>query len=228
MAAASAPQAVAGNRARSPLSVRGSGVSALRLVPASSTSHAVSRDSTVADPVETSRILGSLGAGMPTAIVVESPRTSRDGMTDGWGTNRSLCPGMTLRSRVLGWFVCFVIGCSCSASAMQQLGEVFEGRPMMFGTMYSAGNLVSLCGTTFMVGPHSQLRSMTDPKRISSALVYLGAVAATLVSALLLRNSSATLAFLVVQFLAMWYYTLSYIPGGQWCGKHCVKVVLGL
>ena len=54
--------------------------------------------------------------------------------------------------------------------------------------------------------------------------VYLGAVAATLCSGLL-KNTAATLICLVVQCVAMWYYTLSYIPFAQTILGKCIKAM---
>jgi len=60
---------------------------------------------------------------------------------------------------------------------------------------------------------------------VLTASVYLGAVAATLGSALLLKNTAATLICLVVQCVAMWYYTLSYIPFAQTILGKCIKAM---
>ena len=49
--------------------------------------------------------------------------------------------------------------------ACSRKGEVFDGRPATFAIIYSVGNIVSLCGTTFLVGPLRQLKNIADPKR---------------------------------------------------------------
>ena len=76
-------------------------------------------------------------------------------------------------------------------------------------------------GTGFIVGPRRQLKYMTSPTRWGAALVFVLAMAATLVSALVVKEAILVLACIVVQFLAMFWYALSYIPYGRRMFKAC-------
>lgn len=138
-------------------------------------------------------------------------------------TNRSwCCDSMSLQDRVVAFVVCYVLGHICSASSFRHLPEVFAGKPFAFALTYTLGNIVALSGTTFLWGPKAQIKGMTDPKRVVSAIGYLAAITMTLVSALMLQSAPIMLACLVAQFLIGSYYSLSYIPGGLWCAdKAC-------
>ena len=92
------------------------------------------------------------------------------------------------------------------------------------------GNLVALASTGFLVGPKTQLKRMASPTRWGAALVYVCAMASTLICALILPRvthlpmgllSIFIIVCLVIQFLAMFWYALSYIPYGRRMFKAC-------
>ena len=61
----------------------------------------------------------------------------------------------------------------------------------------------------------AQVRQMLDPVRRTATVFYLGSIGATLVSALILRITELVLACICLQFCAMLWYGLSYIPYGK-------------
>jgi hypothetical protein len=218
------------------------GAGGLRLVPASPAAAPaptrltdVGRESTVADEKETVGILASLAQQ---AGVVGTPATSdAPDLEDGeksWmvrlqesvtpapvaeaTSNLSwCCASMTLQDRLVGFGICFVLGNACSASSYRHL---VHWKPNTFALTYTLGNIIALCSTFFLWGPKAQIRGMTDPKRIVLAMGYLGTIALTLISAVLLQKTPITLACMVVQFVVGTYYSLSYIPGAQYaCSK---------
>jgi hypothetical protein len=56
---------------------------------------------------------------------------------------------------------------------------------------------------------------MLDPSRIVATSLYFGSILATLTAALLVRSAELVLACICLQFCAMLYYGLSYIPYGK-------------
>jgi len=56
-----------------------------------------------------------------------------------------------------------------------------------FAVLYTFGNILSLASTGFLVGPLRQLKSMFDPTRVITTIVFLAAMIMTLLSALLVR-----------------------------------------
>jgi hypothetical protein len=79
-------------------------------------------------------------------------------------------------------------------------------------TLYTIGNLLSLLSTGFLIGPVRQLKNMFHRKRAVATLIYLGALIGTLAVAFTTHSVIATLLMILVQFCAMAWYTLSYIP----------------
>ena len=84
--------------------------------------------------------------------------------------------------------------------------------PSTFGVLYTLGNLLSLLSTGFLVGPMRQVRNMFHRKRITATFLYLGALAATLGVAFGTGSTIGTLVMVLLQFLALIWYTISYVP----------------
>lgn len=80
---------------------------------------------------------------------------------------------------------------------------------------YTLGNILSLLSTGFIIGPKRQVRNMTHPVRAASAFAYVLAMAATLLSAMLFHRALLVLLCILIQFAAMAWYILSYIPFGR-------------
>ena len=76
------------------------------------------------------------------------------------------------------------------------------------------------------MGPRRQIKNMTHPTRWGAALVYLAAMAGTLVTALLLKKAVFVLPCIAVQAVALFWYMLSYIPFGRKMVTTCCKNAL--
>ena len=69
---------------------------------------------------------------------------------------------------------------------------------------------------------------MSSPTRRITAAVYLLAMALTLVCALVIKNALLTLVAIIVQFLAMLWYVMSFIPFARRIAKSCMKSMCAL
>ena len=134
-----------------------------------------------------------------------------------------LCPKMTFKQRLYAFGTCFVAGLLLSLSSMFAWTDLMLGHPTKFAVRLSVGNVLSLLGTGFVVGPRRQLKYMTSPTRWGAALVFVLAMAATLVSALVVKQELLVLACIIVQFLAMLWYMLSFIPFARRAVSSCLK-----
>ena len=96
--------------------------------------------------------------------------------------------------------------------------------------------IVSLASTCFLIGPARQLKRAMSSTRIGAFLTYVSAMVGTLFCALFLPHvapnmSDAAVAGLVIsciviQFVAMFWYCLSYIPfGRRMCKACCVSAM---
>jgi antibiotic biosynthesis monooxygenase (ABM) superfamily enzyme len=82
---------------------------------------------------------------------------------------------------------------------------------------FTVGNIALIASTFFIVGPLRQLKAMTKPTRLVATVVYVGALALTLVAALYWGSWPLTLISLIIQLIAMAWYIISHIPFAQSC-----------
>merc|ERR1712150_62970 len=131
------------------------------------------------------------------------------------------CPRLSWRKRLLGWLICFVLGLLLQVASFGALTQALLGHPGRFATNYTIGNLVSLAGTFFLAGPAMQLRNMTQKNRSKASLFFLVSMVLTmsLVHRNFLGRSLLVLISVAVQWLALTWYTLSYIPYGRKLAK---------
>jgi hypothetical protein len=132
-------------------------------------------------------------------------------------------PELTLKERITAFLVCFSLGILIDALSWGSMMGLVTGSPTRFALTYTAGSILSLAGTTFLIGFKRQLKSVFDKKRRVVSTVLLVSIAMTLVSALLLKNALLTLLFIVLQVGSFIWYVASYIPWGRTCLKGCVK-----
>jgi|APGre2960657444_1045066.scaffolds.fasta_scaffold00889_1 hypothetical protein len=64
----------------------------------------------------------------------------------------------------------------------------------------------------FLCGPKKQFQNMTDKTRLLTTIVYVVFMIMTLVSALKWKSLVATICCCFVQYCALFWYSLSYIP----------------
>ena len=64
------------------------------------------------------------------------------------------CPKLTFRERVYGCIGCFLIGIVIS---MLSFVSWFAGHTATWAILYTLGNIISLCGSGFLLGPRRQL-----------------------------------------------------------------------
>ena len=132
-------------------------------------------------------------------------------------------PKLTFRERVQGCVGCFCVGVVISILSFISW---WTGQTATFAILYTLGNLISLMGSGFLMGPRRQIRNMTRARRRWAAGIYLGSMILTLVVAFNVEGSGAGLLILgcvFVQWCALIWYLASYIPFGQ----KIIKKVIG-
>ncbi|KAB5584554.1 hypothetical protein PHYPO_G00108910 [Pangasianodon hypophthalmus] len=122
-----------------------------------------------------------------------------DTTTLGWGT------------RVKAFIACFVLGVVCSILGSCLLWVPKRGL-ILFAVFYTFGNIASLLSTMFLMGPLKQLKRMCDKTRALATAVMITCLVLTLCSAFWWQNKGLTVLFCILQFLALTWYSLSYIP----------------
>ncbi|XP_043286554.1 vesicle transport protein SFT2A isoform X2 [Venturia canescens] len=113
-------------------------------------------------------------------------------------------------TRIKGFAICFIIGILCSFLGSFAL---FLNRGLtVFAVFYTFGNIISLASTCFLMGPVNQLKKMFASTRIIATLLVFFSLGMTLFAAIELKKAGLALLFIILQSLAMTWYSLSYIP----------------
>ncbi|KAL4488939.1 hypothetical protein ABPG72_005726 [Tetrahymena utriculariae] len=149
---------------------------------------------------------------------VESQKSSSPSIIQ----NDSCFPQLSLKERLLGFGMCFILGTLISFLSFLPGKSLYAT-----ATLYSIGNVISITGTAFLVGFQRQLKNMKDKTRLVTTLVFLSSLTMTFVSVFVFKMKILVLIFVVIQFLSYFWYTLSYIPFGRVilakCFESCIK-----
>ncbi|KAK0448304.1 Got1/Sft2-like family-domain-containing protein [Desarmillaria tabescens] len=117
--------------------------------------------------------------------------------------------GLSRTTRLYGFIGCLVVG-----FVLSLLGSIllFIGQLGIFAVLYVMGTIVSLVGTGFLIGFFKQLKLMFKPVRVIATFVFLGSIVLVFIAAFVLDNDILCLIFVIIEYLAYTWYTLSYIP----------------
>ncbi|GAB4835484.1 hypothetical protein Ancab_000393 [Ancistrocladus abbreviatus] len=125
------------------------------------------------------------------------------GFVDDFNRNCTL----STKQRLYGFAICLAAGFTCTCLSML----VFFN-PIKFGIAFTLGNLLSLGSTAFLIGPKRQLTMMLDPVRIYATAIYIASMIIALFCALYVHTKLLTFLAIVLEFGALIWYSLSYIP----------------
>ncbi|KAI0807153.1 SFT2-domain-containing protein [Fomes fomentarius] len=117
--------------------------------------------------------------------------------------------GLTRTQRLYGFVICLAVGFLLSL-----LGTIFLflGSLVSFAFLYGLGTIISLIATGFLIGFGKQLKMMFKPVRVVATIIFLGSIGLIFVGAFVLRNDVLCIIFVIIEYLAYTWYTLSYIP----------------
>ncbi|MCL4128717.1 UNVERIFIED_CONTAM: hypothetical protein GTU68_020253 [Idotea baltica] len=122
-------------------------------------------------------------------------------------------------TRVKGFVICFSVGFVFSF-----LGSMFLFLPKgltLFAVFYTIGNILAISSTCFLMGPVNQFKKMFASTRIIATIIMLAALVMTLVAAFVVKKNLLALLMVLIQFLAMTWYSISYIPYARDAVKKC-------
>lgn len=117
---------------------------------------------------------------------------------------------LSYSTRVKWFVICFAAGILCSI-----LGTALLFLPnglKLFAVFYTLGNVAALASTCFLMGPLKQLKRMFEPTRLIATIVMLLCLVLTLCSVFWWEKKGLAIIFCILQFLAMTWYSISYIP----------------
>jgi len=116
---------------------------------------------------------------------------------------------MSWGTRLRGFLICFITGIVCSI-----LGSVlfwFKNGIVIFCILYTIGNVAAMSSTLFLMGPMKQLRNMFAKTRAIATVAVIVSIVLTIVFAAM-HKKGLVLIFCIIEFLAMTWYSISYIP----------------
>lgn len=134
----------------------------------------------------------------------------------------NMCPTLTYKQRLYGFGICFVLGWFLSFLSLITLADI-KDNPQRFAFTYTFGSIIALASTCFLWGPMKQVKKMFAPIRIGATLLYLISMALTLYLAFSGASTLAVLGSIFLQFLAMIWYCLSWIPYARRVVTSCVQ-----
>ena len=159
----------------------------------------------------------------------------------------SCCPALTWTQRIWGYGIAIVIG--NIHTNLNYLGLIldiisffalFSGEYIVFAVTYSLGNVIALTSyllyvyiyiyiynlprTGFIIGFKKQFKKMFAKTRIVVVLIIIASISLAMISAFVWENVWLVLVFIIVEYLALIWYSLSYIPYARKLAK---KMLLG-
>ena len=143
--------------------------------------------------------------------------------------NRSLCPKMSLKTRVQGWAICLCLGFLISLVSAGLIKSLLNGRILKFAILYTAGTICSLASSMFLWGPVAQCKSMFDKTRRITTIIFLLCVVGVILSCVFYPKVplQVILLLVIIQYCAYFWYCLSYIPWGRKIFCRCFKKAVG-
>uniref|UniRef100_A0A7S2VC27 Vesicle transport protein n=1 Tax=Entomoneis paludosa TaxID=265537 RepID=A0A7S2VC27_9STRA len=155
------------------------------------------------------------------ARVNSSDASSPDEPAPGGGEDswlESSCADLSFRERMLGFGTCMIAGYMLSFGSFWRIRDLIMGDPYPLVLHTTVGNILSFAGSFFLVGPKAQWNRLWDEKRKMASQVYLTSLA--LIFAIIFIHPPGPeglylFLLLIVQYGALTWYCLSYIPFGQ-------------
>lgn len=127
----------------------------------------------------------------------------------------SFFPALTWKERMIGCAACMILGYLLSFGSFFRLKDLMTGNPLPFVLNATIGNIIALAGSCFLTGPKKQISSMCSKSRQVASIAYIVSLVLTLVVAFvpfIPAKGVLLLILLIVQYLAIFWYCLSYVP----------------
>ena len=141
----------------------------------------------------------------------------------GVASNSSLCPRLDLKTRIIGFIISFFLGMFMMISSISQLFTLALGGQRLFAIWYTCGNIVCLSSSFFLMGPKKQCENMMKPERKLTSIILFISMFLCLILAFTGVSKLIIMIFIIVQFISLLWYVLSYIPGAQKLCSSCIK-----
>ena len=165
--------------------------------------------------------------------------------------NKSCCPSLTLKQRIIGFGICTGLGkikvnhnlyvCRIDYQSFVIWHFVFchhwkyyqicNSLHIWYSIEFCRVSHISfikqlfniLHRSFFLSGPLNQLKKMFQRKRVITTIVCLSSIVMTLVSAIVIKKAVLVIIFVIIQYCSYFWYSLSFIPYGRDIFCKCIK-----
>uniref|UniRef100_A0A1B6KHY2 Vesicle transport protein n=1 Tax=Graphocephala atropunctata TaxID=36148 RepID=A0A1B6KHY2_9HEMI len=127
-------------------------------------------------------------------------------------------------TRIKCFAFCFILG--ILVSMLASLSLFLHRGWAQFAVLYTFGNIISMMSTLFLMGPVNQVKKMFAPTRVVATILVLVMIVLTLVAGLWIKNPGLAFVFIIMQWMAMTWYSLSYIPYARDAVKKTVETCI--
>ncbi|KAI5712619.1 protein transport protein SFT2-like isoform X1 [Diaphorina citri] len=159
----------------------------------------------------------SSGISLPTAALGKWFRKNEDEEAESFlGTSKvsSFFPTLTRFQRLIGFCICLSMSSICFVLAALYLPVlVFKARK--FAMLFTLASLFFLSSFGFLWGPWIHLKHLFSREKLPFSLCYGSTLIGTLYCAMWLHSTPLTVLLAVMQVIALLWFLVSYIPGGQ-------------
>ncbi|OHT12578.1 Vesicle transport protein SFT2B [Tritrichomonas foetus] len=125
---------------------------------------------------------------------------------------------LTIKQRIIGFAVTAGLGLF---SGILSIFAITLLRIRKFSLLFAICNLMILSSTGFVVGFKRQFKSLTDPKRVYSAIGMLVGMVTTFLFAMKWKYLVGVLIGFLIEVISFAYYALSYLPMGTTLFHKC-------
>ncbi|XP_060083918.1 uncharacterized protein LOC132563182 [Ylistrum balloti] len=156
----------------------------------------------------------------------EEAPLSNDDVANSWFSQAQrdpLLPSLTKKQRILGFVICLLMGTFCFSLASLYIPLLLL-KARKFAVLYSLGSVFIISSFSLLWGPMNHIKHLCSVERMPFTVAYFGTMVATLYFSLWVRSTIFTVICAVAQILALVWYIVSYIPGGQTGMKFFSKI----
>jgi len=97
---------------------------------------------------------------------------------------------------------------------------------VIYAVFYSISQIISIAGTCFLSTPKGHCKDMKKKHRIIPSIAYFVSIIVTIVIAVATKITGLVFLFLIIQVIAYYWYTISFIPFGQQILKKVCKCLM--
>jgi len=116
--------------------------------------------------------------------------------------------------RMVGFIVCLFIAAFCFGTAFLYLPFLLL-KARKFSLLFSLGSIFTLAAFGCLWGPADTLRHLCSKARLPFTFCYASTLVLTVYFAVVTQSTILTVPCAIAQILALLWYVLSNVPGGQ-------------